>query len=101
MLDLSPSFHFTGAQFVHVSKRWNYSTHILTHNPYRAQRQASHRILTLFKFKVKQECHVTDHCSKCAVGNGPVLTQPFATEPKHSVRFIQHNLIHPNTFSFC
>lgn len=40
MLDLSPSFHFTGAQFVHVSRRWTYSTHILTHNPYRAQCQA-------------------------------------------------------------
>lgn len=40
MLDLSPSFHFTGAQFVHVSRRWSYSTHILTHNPYRAQCQA-------------------------------------------------------------
>lgn len=68
MLDLRPSFHFTGAQFVHVSKRWSYSTHILTHSRHRAQCQA---------------------CTSFS------LMWQITAASVHSVRFIQRNLIHP------
>lgn len=90
MLDLSPSFHFTGAQFVHVSRRWSYSTHILTHNPYRAQCQACTPLSLMWQI---------------TAASVPLVMDRFLRSPLllylSTLRFIQRNLIHPNTFSFC